>query len=311
MTCGVPQGSILGPLLFILYINDLPDSINLCNILLYADDTALYYSHGDPSEIETVLNRELSVISKWFQSNRLTLNAKKTKCMLFGTSKRLKNSNRLVIKIADETIEHVNVFKYLGVYLDSVLSFSDHFDHLSSKINSRLAILGRASRYLNTKLLLILYKALILPHFDYCDTVWDSCAKKFKTRLQTLQNRALRIVHKRDRHTPVMELHRLSKLQFLQDRRTFHMGTFMYKATHNQLPMYITSKFTPAAQVHSHATRSASTRSLYIPPSNTNYGKNSISARGAVAWNDVPQNIRTLPSLSLFKKSFFRHLTPP
>ena len=107
--------------------------------MLYADDTALYCSHHDVTEIERTLNLELMNTYQWFQTNKLTLNARKTKFMLFGSPPKLKNSDPLVIKINDEIIEEVTVFKYLGVQLDNILSFANHFDYIIRKVNSKLA----------------------------------------------------------------------------------------------------------------------------------------------------------------------------
>ena len=299
---GVPQGSLVGPLLFILYINDLPNIIQIANISLYADDTVLYFSSHDPKIIESTLNAELSNVAKWFQANKLTLNTKKTKFMLFGTPKRLKPTTPLNIMIDNTPIEQVDSFKYLGVVLDSVLSFSNHIDYISRKLSSRIAMLGRSSKFLSKHLLLILYKSLALPYIDYCDIVWDSCSCQLKNKLQVLQNRALRIINKTNRYTPVTELHNLTKMLTLQQRRNFHTHVFMYKATHDSLPSYMISNFRKASEVHSYRTRAALSDSLFVYPSKLTVGKGRMSHRGAISWNSLPVEIRNAPTLSLFKK---------
>ena len=298
---GVPQGSIIGPLLFILYVNDLPDCIKFSNILLYADDTVLYVSAKDINIIEMTLNSELENVSDWFKSNKLTLNTKKTKFMIFGTSSRLKTCPPPDIHIDNTAIEQVDSFKYLGVVLDRTLSFSKHIEHIATKVNCRIAMLGRASKYLPKHLLLTLYKSLALPYMDYCDTVWDSCSCQLKNRLQILQNRALRIINKSNRYTPISELHNLSNILTLQQRRNLHSHVFMYKATHNLMPEYITSKFHKVSEIHSHNTRTSFNNSLYVQPSRLNIGKGRMTHRGAVAWNSLPLDIRNAPSLSCFK----------
>ena len=221
--------------------------------------------------------------------------------MVFGTPYRLKSFPPLNIQVDNDTIEQVTSFKYLGITLDSTLSFVQHIECISRKINSRISILGRTSSYLSKRLCLLLYKSLIVPHFDYCDIVWDTCSSHLKHRLQTLQNRALRIINKVNRRTPISDLHKLSNILTLQQRRDYHMSTFMYKATHGLQPAYICEKFLPLNNIHSYTTRSASTNSVHISYVKTNGGKNRISYRGAVDWNNLLPEIRMAPTLSLFK----------
>ena len=305
VTCGVPQGSIIGPLLFILYINDLPDRILHCEIFLYADDTALYYAADNSHIIEDVLNTEMQNVSDWFMTNKLTLNSKKTKVMIFGTSKRLKALPPLNIRCGNDQIEQVSVFKYLGILLDSTLSFSEHIDYVCKKVNMRLSVLGRTRKYLSVKTSLMLYKSLVMPYFDYCDTLWDCCSCQLKQKLQILQNRALRIINKADRRTHISDLHNMSKILTLEQRRKYHTHVFMYKALNNLCPDYISSKFCYSSNIHQHSTRSASSNSLHIPRINLNVGKSRISYRGAISWNSLPPEIRQAPTLRLFKKWSF------
>ena len=169
----------------------------------------------------------------------------------------------------------------------------------------RLSVLGRTRKYLSVKTSLMLYKSLVMPYFDYCDTLWDSCSCQLKQKLQILQNRALRIVNKVDKRTHISDLHNMSKILTLQQRRQYHAQVFMYKAINNLCPDYISSKFCYSSKIHQYPTRSASSNSLYIPRANLNVGKNRISYRGAISWNTLPSEIREAPTLRLFKQWSF------
>ena len=173
MNSGVPQGSILGPLLFICYINDLPEYLDKSSAFIYADDMALLVKGKDVSEIEQLLSAEFSIVTKWFDANKLSVNNTKTNVMLFsGSRSRHRNGklNVLTSRYDDTVLEQVTCTKYLGVELDEHLTFVDHIvdhiDKLCRKIKSRTGILWRMRHFINENLANDLYQSLIHPHFN-------------------------------------------------------------------------------------------------------------------------------------------------
>ena len=168
---GVPQGSILGPLLFILYINDLPECLVNCSIGMYADDTVIYFSDFSPVEIKRAVQDDLDRIAQWMDTNRLILNQSKTKGMLFGTRQKLDNA-AFDIMLSGNKIERVSKFEYLGVTLDDQLSWKDHITSLSSKASKRLGILARIRTCLTLKAAKCVFNTLVQPLFDYSDSAW-------------------------------------------------------------------------------------------------------------------------------------------
>ena len=271
ITCGVPQGSILGPLLFIIYINDLSKYVNKCEVTMYADDTALMYSSNDPEDMSQVLNNDLNTLGMWFQRNQLTLNVKKTNFMIVGTNQRLKKFADIQIGINGDGILRTQTFKYLGIILDETLSFNDHVQYVSGKIRQKLGVLSRCRKFITRDTALTLYKAMVLPHFDYCDNVWDTCNQALKDHLQVLQNRALRVILRALPRSNVRDLHNQCKVTTLQERRDFHLANTMYKALHGLLPVYLANLFSTAR--HSHRTRAASAMSLSLPKVRLETGK--------------------------------------
>ena len=195
---GVPQRSILGPVLFALYINDLPSCVDVCKVMMYADDTVIFFSAPLISEIELQLNLELINLSEWLSTNKLILNLKKTEFMVFGTHQRLcrQDIDGAHITLGGESVKHCDAFKYLGVVLDNSLSFNLHIDYVKKKVSKTLGMFSRIRSSLTTEASNRLYKSMILPNLEYCCAVFHGCGKGNEEELERLQRRAARIVLK-------------------------------------------------------------------------------------------------------------------
>ena len=169
---GVRQGSILGPLLFLIHINDLSMSVKTCNIQIYADDKMISFSHKDVSFIEEILTAEMTNIAKWLDNNRLIINLKqgKTESMLFGTANRLNSQSNLKVSMKEHLINFVSGYKYLGVTLDPTLIINDHLQKTLKNAAVRIRLLKRMRYSLSKFAAESVYKAIVLPKILYCST---------------------------------------------------------------------------------------------------------------------------------------------
>ena len=171
LKCGVPQGSILGPLLFLLYINDVDYNLLNTNIKLYADDTVIYSTNKNEAVAYENVERYLKTLMKWCDNNQLTVNIKKTKLILFGTREMLRNSRHIDMYMGTEKLQYVNDYMYLGTKLDSKFTFELHANECCRHVIHKNYILAKIRRYINAHQALTIYKSMILPYFCYGDVL--------------------------------------------------------------------------------------------------------------------------------------------
>ena len=194
ISCGVPQGSILGPLLFLIYVNDMSQAVE-CDLCLYADDTWLVLQHKNVTEIKKHLTKDFSNSCDWFVDNKLSIHfgEDKTKSILFSSKTNLKLVEELNIRYKDIKIKQHKHANYLGCVLDESMLGETMALTVIEKINSRLKFLYQKNRFLDVPLHRLLCKALIQPHFDYSCTAWyPNLSKKLKDKLQVTQNKCIR-----------------------------------------------------------------------------------------------------------------------
>ena len=191
----IPQGTILGPVLFISNINDLPNCLSNLQPRMYADDTHLTFASNDITHLEQGLNQDLAKVNEWLAANKLTLNKSKTEFMLMGSRQKLSTFSRSPsITIDGASINQVASTKSRGMSIDENLSWSLHSDKISRKIACGIGTLKPSRSFIPFETLLCIYNALVRPHFDYCSVVWGNCNKILATKLPKLQNRAAQIL---------------------------------------------------------------------------------------------------------------------
>ena len=200
MICDVPQGSILGSLLFLIFINDLWHSTPLLDAILFADDTKLFYLHNNVNELFRTMNDELSHLNDWFYANKLSLNTDKTKYVLFHNAKSKDNLHLVLpdLFLDDVKVKRQKSLKFLGVMIDGVLPWKTHVELVENTISKSVEILFKASRFLNSRSLQSMYFALVHPYINYANIAWASTNKTYLKTILVKQKQAARLISSND-----------------------------------------------------------------------------------------------------------------
>ena len=298
--CGVPQGSVLGPLLFLIYINDIYNSSDKLSFYLFADDKNLLYADKNLKSLEAVVDTELAKIYNWLTANKLSLNLKKSNFVIFHQYQKRINY-QVNLKIFDHntnsffSLECKDYIKYLGVLIDSNLTWKYHISHVASKVSKTIGIIARLRHFIPMSALLHIYRSLVLPYLSYGLVAWGQAAQTHLNKIFTLQKRALRLMHfaqYRSHATPFFIASNVIPLNMLYFKS---VSILMHDVYNNMAPSNISDLFTSLKEIHSHDTRSSSHGSFYAKHSRLNQQRNSFSRIGVNIWNSIPAELRKLP----------------
>ena len=303
---GVPQGSCLGPLLFLIYINDLPQAVQDSTVSMYTDDTSLCYQSSDITQLNEAINGDLKQLDTWLQGNKLSLNVAKTHSMLVSTKQRhniLQSQNKdLDLKIRENGLQVVQKTKYLGVEIDCSLDWKEQIKAVSTKVSRAVGFLMHAKSFLPKDTLKSIYTGIVEPHFRYCCSVWGCAGSTEINQLQKLQNRAARIVTNSSFDAPSIPLIESLGWKTIQELIQNESRTMVVKSLNGLAPQSLCNLFTKSSQCSSYSLRNTET-DLRLPLMKTANGQKSFSYRGAKLWNSLSAESKQATSLSCFKQT--------
>ena len=289
----LPQGSTLGPLLFLLYVNDMINCSSILHFTQFADDTTLSYSCNQLLELQNILEVEVSKVTKWLAANKLLLNVAKTHSMLFSFKR---NASNLKIRINDTEIERKSVTKFLGVQIDDKLTWKAHISHISNKVSKSIAILRKVKFIFPLNVLKMIYMSLIYSHINYCILIWGSAEKGIVEPLFKLQKKAVRIISRSgylDHTEPLFKT-----LKLLTVYKVFDLTCilFIYKCLNCNYLSELRSKIQRNSEIHNYNTRNRDLfrnvdilRLRICQRSFLNYGLN--------LWNSLPLDFKQFHSI--------------
>ena len=298
----MPQGSVLGPLLFLIYINDLPLHLYLHPLHpntkthneLFADDASIYNINKDINIINKALQLSLNQAIEWCNINSMVIHPGKTKSMIITTrQKHQLTEPKLNLFIGNKTIEQVNSHKILGINLDSDFSWHTQIKHLTKKLSKNVFLLSKLRTFVDTEHLKLFFNAHIMSHLNYCSTIWDGCCNDSFIHLNRIHRRAVKIISPLQNTTTEIKMKHLNILP-LSEKLKHNKAILMHKIYYKKTPDYL-SKMIVKAPFRYHSLN------LLPPIPRIDLYKTSIFYSGSIIWNQLPSYLKTNMSTKAFK----------
>ena len=303
--CGVPQGSVLGPILFCLYINDLPlhitDKSVQCHML--ADDTTIETHSSQFPDLQHSLQTALSDISAWCKHNHMVINPRKSKSMVITTRQKHQiSSSSLSLDIEGNKVEQVQSHKLLGLTIDDSLRWQPQIEQLCKRISKNLFLLSRLQSVISFEARKHFYNAHIKSHIDYASVLWDGCSDALFKHINSLHRRAAKLILPDPNLSTENKMETIGMLS-LRNHLIYNKLVLMHKILNtSQAPSYLVNLFAEAPSRYS-----SFKRNLIIPKPRLDIYKTSLSFSGAHTWNSLPLNIKSVHNLTTFKTCLFKH----
>ena len=296
---GVPQGSVLGPLLFIIYSNDIPHSITYSKSILFADDTTVYITGSNLEIMYQHVNYDLKSLNDWFRANQLSVNPLKTKYIHFSRHSVAIDIN-IQLKIDSVPLERVNTTKFLGIYIDEHLTWESHIKYCMKKISSGTYAINMSKHVLSRSHLLLLYYSLVQPYLQYGIVLWGNAYQKHLVKLEIAQKKAIRAITGGKYNESTSPLFRSINILKLKDLLDLHTIQLMYRFINKELSEPLLHIFKYHGEVHDHDTRqSADPRP---PKANSQILSKSFLCRGPTLWMTLDNNIKNSRTKSKLTK---------